>query len=345
MSDDEILVLTGPEVLWCLQGRELEIVDVVSRAYLAHGGGRSSLPHSSFLRFPAKPANRIIALPAFLGDGFDLAGVKWISSFPGNLERGLDRASAAMILNRTDTGRPVAMIEGSVVSAKRTAASAALAALQLGGGAPPTRLAPNRLAIIGCGLINFEIARFLAAVYGRLPAVAVFDLDAQRARVFRDRLATLGAESESAASIEEALAGSSLVSFATTAGTPHVESLASLPEGATVLHVSLRDLAPEAILAADNVVDDVDHALREGTSLHLAEQRAGHRRFVRSTLAEILAGVKPPRRPEGGPAVFSPFGLGILDLAVGQLALERARQAGLGRRVEDFAPPRWTEWA
>ena len=148
--------------------------------------------------------------------------MKWISSFPDNLARGLDRASAAMILNSTETGRPMAILEGSVVSAKRTAASAALAASKLGAGAP------TRVAMIGCGLINFEIARFLRAVYGPLPAATVFDLDTERAATFGERLAGLGVASEVAASIDEALAGSSLVAFATTAGKPHVASLAAL---------------------------------------------------------------------------------------------------------------------
>jgi ornithine cyclodeaminase len=111
-----------------------------------------------------------------------------------------------------------------------------------------------------------------------------------------------------------------------------------------VLHISLRDLSPEAILAADNVVDDLDHVVREGTSLHLAEQRVGHRGFVRATLAEVLTGAKTPRRSIAEPLVFSPFGLGILDLAVGQFAIERAHQAGLGRIIEGFTAPPWNEW-
>lgn len=170
MPDDQILVLTGLEVLACLRDRELEIVEIVRRAYLAHGAGESSLPQSSFLRFPSRPRDRIVALPAFLGGAFDLAGIKWISSFPDNLDRGLDRASAAMVFNCTETGRPVAVIEGSVVSAKRTAASAALAARTLG--TDPL----TQVAMVGCGLINLEVARFLRALYGTLPAIKVLDL-------------------------------------------------------------------------------------------------------------------------------------------------------------------------
>ena len=110
------------------------------------------------------------------------------------------------------------------------------------------------------------------------------------------------------------------------------------PPGATLLHVSLRDLAPAAVLGCDNVVDDVDHVLRAGTSLHLAEQRTGGRGFIRCSLPEVLRGEAPPRRSADGVVVFSPFGLGILDLAVGELAVRRVTEAGGGRLVDRFLP-------
>jgi len=334
MRDDGLLILSGEDVAALLAGQEAAVVEAVQAAYLAHGAGASSLPHSTFLRFPGDEVNRIIALPAFLGDGFEVAGVKWISSFPGNVQRGMARASAVLVLNDCRSGRPEAVLEGSLISARRTAASAALGARILLAGQ-----APGRVGLIGTGLINLEIARFLQVLIGA-DRFLLYDLDGERAGRFAAALgrALPGAEATVARSAEEVLSACSLVSFATTAGKPYIHDLSAAPPGATLLHISLRDLGPEAIAACDNVVDDVDHVCRAQTSLHLAEQATGGRGFIRCTLADILKGDAPARRGDGSIAVFSPFGLGVLDVAVGKLVLDRARGTGQGTRIPSFLP-------
>ena len=60
MRDSSIRVLTGPQVLSSLSGREAEIIRTVRGAYEAHDRGESSLPHSTFLRFPDDDANRMV---------------------------------------------------------------------------------------------------------------------------------------------------------------------------------------------------------------------------------------------------------------------------------------------
>ncbi|HEY2295597.1 MAG TPA: 2,3-diaminopropionate biosynthesis protein SbnB [Thermoanaerobaculia bacterium] len=335
MGEDNVLILKGSEVAELLAHREAEILEAVRQAYVTHSRGDSSLPQSIFLRFPGDDLNRIIGLPAFLGDGFGVAGMKWIASFPGNVKHGMARASAVLILNSRETGRPEAILESSLISAKRTAASAALAAAELHRGP-----VPETVGLIGTGVINLEVARFLLAVMPGLRRFLLFDLDRERAGRFGDRLRAIhaGAEVAAASDVAEVLRACPLVSFATTAIRPYLADLSMCPPGATLLHVSLRDLTPEAILACDNVVDDVEHVLRAQTSVHLAEQLTGSRDFVRCTLADVLQGQAPPRRDETSISVFSPFGLGVLDLAVGKLALDRGRATGLGTAISPFFP-------
>ncbi len=337
----DVLILRGDEIAALLEGKESEVVDAVRRAYLVHARGESSLPHSTFLRFPGDDLNRIIALPAFLGDGFGgtgregLAGMKWIASFPGNVAQGMARASAVLILNSARTGRPEAILESSLISARRTAASAALAGQVLRQG----RETPAA-GLIGTGVINFETARFLAHTIPAISRFALYDLDRERAESFAGRLraALPGRDVDVAEDPRDLYRGCPLIAFATTAVKPHVSDLADCDPGATILHTSLRDMTPEVILAADNVVDDADHVLRAQTSVHLAEQQAGHRGFIRGTLADLLAGTAPPKADERGVTIFSPFGLGVLDLAVGDLVRRLALEAGKGTVIQSFLP-------
>jgi len=329
-------VLTGRQVLQLLDGRDAELVAAVTDAYRAHADGLTELPHSMFLRFPDRPADRIIALPAYLGGPADVAGVKWISSFPANVAAGKERASAVVVLNSMTDGRPRLIAEGSVISARRTAAGAVLAAglLHQGERSPV-------VGAVGCGRIQFEILRFLCSYGPRPDHVVLVDLDPRRRDRLAGAIAGWGVTCTEAPDIDTALRACDIVSFATTASTPHVAGLGGCPQGATILHVSLRDLTAEAVAGCDNVVDDADHVCRAATSLDLAVQKFGHRDFVRTSIGEILAGRQPARTGGERPVVFSPFGLGILDLAVARLVETLAAQVGAGLLVEDFQPDDW----
>ncbi|MBP2479048.1 ornithine cyclodeaminase [Crossiella equi] len=325
-----MLILGNDTVRQVLDGRELEVLAAVRQAYVTHARGETSLPHSVFLRFPDDARNRIIGLPAYLGGAQAVAGMKWIASFPGNVARGLQRASAAIVLNSMDTGNPVALLEGSTISARRTAASAALAAATLPGATPDTGV-----TLIGCGVINFEVLRFLRVVCPSLAAVTVHDLDPARAAAFADRVPDLTVRV--ARTLEEALGAHRLVSLATTASVPHLDLSACAPD-TLVLGLSLRDVTIDGVLAAHNVVDDQDHVCRAATSLHLAEQHLGHRDFISASLGELLEQALPHTRPADRVTLFSPFGLGVLDLAVSALVLETARKEGLGVDLPHFLP-------
>jgi ornithine cyclodeaminase len=338
MSVDDLTVIGAADVEAALKGCENLVLDAVRKAYETHARGASSLPHSSFLRFPDSDKDRIICLPAYLGDDYQLAGVKWIASMPDNVARGMERASAVVILNDRVTGQPKAVMEGSIISKQRTAASAALASKVLAPGEP------DAIGFVGCGPINTTVAQFLTTTWPNVSRFMAFDLDPVRAEVFGENLLTEthGAEFTVAASLEELLSKCPMVAFGTTAIRPYLDDLNACPAGATILHVSLRDLSADAILSNHNIVDDLDHVNRADTSIHLASEQAGNTDFVHSSLGDLLLGnVDLPERDERK-IIFSPFGLGVLDLAVADLVQNKIANDGGGTLVESFLPKSFT---
>ncbi|GAA2814723.1 2,3-diaminopropionate biosynthesis protein SbnB [Kitasatospora sp. CM 4170] len=327
-------VVPGRAVHQCLRERRADVIDLVERTYRLHGQRQTVNPPSYFLRFPDRPASRIIALPASLGgdDGVDgVDGIKWVSSFPTNLDLGIPRASALLLLNDPRTGYPFACLEGSIISAARTAASAASAARRLAA----SRTVPRRIGFFGTGLIARFVHDYLTELGWDVEEYGVFDLDARCAGSFAAQvLAPTRRPVRVHDGPQSLIRSSDLLVFATTASAPHVVDPSWFDHDPLVLHISLRDLGTEVLLRSVNVVDDADHALKADTSVHLAEQRTGARDFLHATLYDVLTGAftAPPDRT----VVFSPFGLGVLDLAVGAFVYREAAAAGSAIPISGF---------
>jgi len=335
VNDEDIsrlVVLSASEVSPYLKSNRVDCVNVVREAYLTHDEKRSNNPHSVFLRFPGNSANRIIGLPANIDDDVPVAGVKWISSFPGNVDRGIARASAVILLNDPVTGRVHVCMEASSISSARTAASAGIAAEALVG-----ERRAQRIGVIGAGLIAGEVCATLRDVGWQVGGYRIHDTRPAAAEEFAAALVESGASDvvvvpKPAGAIE----GCDLVVFATVAGEPHVSDPGLFAHHPTVLHLSLRDLAPDVVIGAQNFTDDVDHALRERTALQLAAERIGHHEFVAGTLADLLR--ERVHRDPGRTAIFSPFGLGVLDLAVARWAHQGLRHSPARVVVSGFHP-------
>ncbi|MET7476961.1 2,3-diaminopropionate biosynthesis protein SbnB [Streptomyces sp. NPDC005648] len=319
-------IVSGEQVQQALLGRESEIAELVEAVYRLHGAGESVNPPSYFLRFPDRPTSRIIALPASLGGPLRVDGIKWVSSFPQNVVSGLPRASAVLILNDPETGYPYACLESSVISATRTASSAALAADRLSVGRPR----PSRVGFIGTGLIARYIHTHLVGTGWEFEETGVHDLSAESAAGFKGYLERTGAKGKVTVheDPESLVRSSDLLVFATVARKPYLHDVSWFEHHPLVLHVSLRDLDPRILLASANYVDDVDHCLKAETSPHLAERLTGGREFLDGTLNDVLTGRVGV--PDDRTVVFSPFGLGVLDLAVGRFVHDEvARRGGL----------------
>jgi ornithine cyclodeaminase len=294
-----------------------QVIRLVTEAYRLFVDGQAIEGTPSYLRPPHDARARIIAKPACLYGDAPVAGVKWVSSFPGNLALGLPRASGLLVLNDMRTGLPIGSLEVAAINAHRTSASAVMALERLHG-RPRGR---QVIALVGTGHIGWQMACYLVHEGWTPDAWVLRDLDKGREQAFAQRLRTLtpGAAIRQAASADQAVAQAEIAVFTTTAGVPHLHGLMLKPEQ-TVLHISLRDLGVQVIAQAHNYVDSAALAFSHQTSLHLAEQSLGHRNYLSGEIGRVLAGGRPT---DGRPVIFSPFGMAVLDLAVGQWVLNQ----------------------
>jgi 2,3-diaminopropionate biosynthesis protein SbnB len=322
-------VIDGAAVRTALDGAHQSVVDLVRETYLRHHDGRTVNPASYFLRFPDRPEARIIALPAAIDGEHGVAGLKWIASFPRNVEENLQRASAVLLLNERRTGYPYACIEAAQISAARTAASAVLAAETLAGG----RRA-GAVTIVGAGVIARTIVDYLQSLRWQVGQYVVHDVMDEYAARLAEHIASRGDRVRSTGDLGDAIDAGDMVVFATTAAVPYVEQPGTFRPGQIVLNVSLRDIGPDLIAASHNILDDIEHCLKANTSPHLTEQRLGHRRFIDGTFAQLIRG--EIALTAGKPWIFSPFGLGVLDLALGRYVYDTVLSRGATHRIPGF---------
>ncbi|AGA92366.1 putative ornithine cyclodeaminase, mu-crystallin (plasmid) [Thioflavicoccus mobilis 8321] len=338
--DSAITILTAADIVHMLSERHAELKDIVIKVYTEFGRGTIAVPPAAFLRPKANRPERFIALPAYLAYGDAVAGVKWIGSFPRNTDDGLERASAVIVLNSPADGRPLALLEGATISAIRTAMSALVLVETI-------RKDRNvsRIGVIGCGRIAFAVCRLLATEYGCLKGPLVYDADSKRAQRFAQVLKELeiAADVVSLPSQGEILRDCQVVVFATTATEPHL----ALPDpnvaGQVILHLSLRDIEPESMWDAINIVDSQEHAFREGTSLGLARRLARGNNMEVVEISDLLAKERRIDVERGTRIIFSPFGLGALDVALAHYVWRRSAILGVGVQVPGFLGTSWND--
>jgi alanine dehydrogenase len=286
-------------------------IEAVRDAFVAYARGEWSMPPKVYV--PAYPAGDFRAMPA-LGAGHAL--LKWVTSYPGNPERGLPTVMGVVLLSDASNGVLRAVLDAGAVTALRTGAAAVLAAETLG------RPDAETAAVVGAGVNGKAAARTFVA---RGRRVAIYDVDPGRAGGAAEEV---GAE---VADRDEALAADLLVTM-----TPGHEIL--LPEGSLRpgQHVSLMgadgpgkaEIAVAELLRARVFADDWEQASHNGELVHAVEAGKLEREQV-TELGRVLAGDAPGRQRDDEITAFDSTGLAIQDLAIALAAMERADELDL----------------
>jgi ornithine cyclodeaminase/alanine dehydrogenase-like protein (mu-crystallin family) len=256
-------------------------------------------------------------------------GVKIVCLFEGNIALGLDAHQGAMLLFSGDTGEALALLNASVLTELRTPAVTAVATEAL------ARPDAAELTVFGIGVQGAAHIRTLAAVRS-LNRVRVVARDAARAGLVCAALsAELALPVEVASSAEEAVRAADIVVTATNAGEPllrydwlrpgtHVNAV-----GSCVPHT--RELDTATMAHARVFVDSIESATHEAGDYLFAAREAA---IDLTSLGDVLLGRSPGRTSPGEITVFESVGVAVEDLAAARFIHQRAKETGVGTRVE-----------
>jgi thiomorpholine-carboxylate dehydrogenase len=245
----------------------------------------------------------------------DAMGLKLVSFYPGNAGTGRPTHLAMILLFRPDTGEPLAVLEGRLITEMRTAAVSAAVTRRLA--SPESRV----LALLGSGVQAGAHLEALSRVR-RFEEVRVWSRTPDHARRFAREHGARAMDAESA------VRGADVVITATNAREPILRG-AWLKPGALVNAVgsprpTWRELDDEAMRSV-LVVDSREAVLKESGDVILS------RAPIHAEVGEIFGGSRPAP-PVGATTVFKSVGLAIEDIATARLVYETVRARGQGGR-------------
>jgi alanine dehydrogenase len=324
-------LLTRSDVEALLDLRRL--IEALAPAMADLSAGRIDLPPRIGARVPEREGV-LGVMPVYHAQSATLA-TKLVTVFPRNPASGPPSHQAVILVFDAENGSPVAMMDGTSITAARTAAGSALATDLL------AREDAGVLAIVGTGVQARSHARAIPLVR-TVREVRVFGRDARAAAALAAEIeAELGVPAAVAASFREAAAGAGIVCAATHAAEPVVEGR-WLEPGAHVNSVGLnargRELDDDAVVRSLVVVESRDAALTDrlaGANDLLWPMRDGlvGANHIHAEVGEIVSGARPGRTSPDQVTLYKSVGIALQDAVAARLVLDAAIARGAGREV------------
>ncbi|MBI4483323.1 MAG: ornithine cyclodeaminase family protein [Acidobacteria bacterium] len=293
--------------------------------------GRAQLLERRYLDMP-RYKGKVGLMPAYV-EGMDAAGVKLVGAFEDNVETyGLPRTLASLVLVDPRTGRAQAFMDATYITMMRTGAIGALAARELAADGPLT------VGLLGAGPQAETQLLGLQEVV-RVRNAQVHDPWEGRAEGLVDRLeGRIRFPLEPCPDPHRLVEEARLVITATTSTVPVLKNEWVRPgTHVTSIGVSVpgREELPAELFARSRlVVDYLEQTSRIGGIQVALQQGKLNRSQVYAQLGEILLGHKRGRQSADEVTVFVASGLSIQDMAVAQHVYQRARELGIGARVD-----------
>jgi ornithine cyclodeaminase len=289
-----------------------------------------------------RAGRRIAMHAAYIGGTDQIAGLKWIPSNPDNPHTlQLPRSNALTILTDPQTGYPLAILEGKLISDMRTGAVCGLGAKYL------ARPGASSVGLIGGGPINRVQLMALHQVLPRLERVAIYDIRRERAERFVadmcGRLSIPAKVFSLAPTAEAAVRDADVITTATNVDiSGRYLQWGWLRPGALVVNTSINDIDFDVVKQANLVVLDSQKQL---ATPEIVMAEAYKRRIISddrlTQIGAIVTGRHPGRRGADEVILFSPLGMGMNDVINAKRIYDTARERGVGTTLKLWDSPEW----
>jgi ornithine cyclodeaminase/alanine dehydrogenase-like protein (mu-crystallin family) len=287
------------------------LIPAIEQALIDFSSGRVIQPVRSILTLPEQAGHLAWfgLMPAHCGD---FVGAKLVTFYPGNATRGLPTHNAAIVLFRADTGQPIAVLDGRLITEMRTGAVSAVATRALS--APSA----NKLAILGSGVqarSHLEALRLIRD----FTQIAVWSRNQDHARAFAEETGA-----RSASTVQEAVGDADVVVTVTSAAEPilrgewlkpgaYVNAVGSVGLARRELDASVFDGAAVVVESRDAAGQESGEIVTAGATIH-------------AELGELLSGAK--RLPRTDRVVFKSLGIAVEDITAAALVYMSRVSAG-----------------
>jgi alanine dehydrogenase len=305
-----------------------DTIESVEQAFSAYGEGKVQMLPKMHIHFD-KYNGFLAIMPAYI-ETLNAAAVKVGTGHPDNPQKhGLPLVMATIILNDPETGFPLAIMDGTWITAMRTGATGAVAAKYL------ARKNSRNIAIIGAGVQATTQLKGLNEIFD-IEAVKVYDIDASRSEKYAKQMSKeLKLQIKIAKNVETAVEGADIVTTVTPSRVPylknewikpgtHINAFGADAEGK-------EELDPTILKRAKIVVDNKKQSLRIG-ELNLPYSKGLIKEEdIYADIGEIVSGKKEGRVLNNEITVFDSSGLPIQDAAVAWKTYQLAKAKKIGK--------------
>lgn len=308
-----------------------ELIPVLEQAHVQYSTGKAVMPVRLVVPLP-QIGGRITSMPGFLSDDKALA-MKIITYFQENPKQNLPAILGTILLFSAETGKLIAIMDGSYITAIRTACASAMATKALANPQTPV------LGMLGAGVQARPHIEALTRVR-RLQRIKIYSpTGASAAAIKKDMEPTVKIAIDIARNAEEALRDADLVVTATTAKEPIVKP-EWLKPGAHINAVGshrpdMREIDGATLARSKIVVDSREAIMAECGDILLAlKEKSIGENAIHAEIGEVLAGRKPGRSSAAEITLYKSVGIAIQDVATANLVYRKALEKGIGTTVD-----------